>query len=168
MKTAQRPPRKTAKTAARIMSKPVISIPTETPLRDAAVLLSENGISGALVVDAGERALGVVSLFDIVTHLAGLDRPAGEPGGFYRYGWPRFTDEGEDGDWEKIEENPLQEIPISEIMTPDILSVPADAPLKDVARLMTKKKIHRLFVERDGKPVGVISSLDLLKALAEA
>jgi CBS domain-containing protein len=150
------------KKAEDIMSSPVITVEARTPLREAAQTLSEHGISGAPVVDSLGNPIGVVSLFDIVSHLAGLDRPAGEPGGFYRQSFPSFSEGGEG--WEEAEPRPLEETVAEEIMSPEIVNVAHDASLEDVARTLWARHIHRVFVWRRGRPVGVISTMDLLGA----
>jgi CBS domain-containing protein len=54
-------------------------------------------------------------------------------------------------------------------MSPSVWSIDADATLIDAARLMCGKHIHRLPVlNREGKVVGVISSLDLVAAMVHA
>jgi CBS domain-containing protein len=54
-------------TAADLMSTHVMTIPHQMSLRDAARLLSRSNISGAPVVDAEGRCLGVLSSSDFVT-----------------------------------------------------------------------------------------------------
>jgi CBS domain-containing protein len=149
-------------TAEDAMRSPVLTVEEDASLAEAAAFLNEHGISGALVMDPGGRPVGVVSLFDIVAYLAGAERPEG---GFYRYAYPRTTEAGEFEGWEESERNPLAETPVSEIMTSKIITVPADLPLRVVARRMWDRKIHRVFVERDGRPAGVISSMDLLREM---
>src|SRR5947207_657028 len=83
-----------ALTAQDIMSSPVIALDVDTSLAEAARVLSEQQVSGALVVDHRGAAVGVVSLFDIVTHMAGLARTPEQAGGFYRYSYPRSSEEG--------------------------------------------------------------------------
>lgn len=148
-----------------VMKSPVIAISFETPVREAADILSSNGISGALVTGRTGEPVGVVSLFDIVTFLAGLDRPAGAPGGFYEYVYPDFEEDGEL--WEAPvrppDEKPLAETPVGDIMATSIISVPQGAELEDVAALMVRKHVHRVFVREQGEPVGVLSSMDVLR-----
>jgi signal-transduction protein with cAMP-binding, CBS, and nucleotidyltransferase domain len=150
------------------MTSPVITLQKDTPLYEAAIDLSEQRISGALVVDYGDRPLGVVSLFDVVTYLSGLTREDGDSGGFYRYSYPKFREGGEGWErgWEEIEESKLRETPVAEIMTPDIISVDEAMPLPEVVRTMARRHIHRIFVTRAGKPAGVISTMDVFRALA--
>ena len=51
-------------------------------------------------------------------------------------------------------------------MTTDIVSVEPQTPLAEVARRMVDAHIHRVFVLDQGRPVGVITSTDILAALA--
>ncbi|HZL73183.1 MAG TPA: CBS domain-containing protein [Planctomycetota bacterium] len=153
------------RTAADVMNSPILSLDSETTLSDAAAYMCDNQISGAPILDHMEHPVGVVSLFDIVTYLSGMDVPGG---GFYRYSYPKFA-EGGDGwekGWEEVEPDTLKNTPVSEIMSAEILTVGEEAPLPEVARLMKRKHIHRLFVGRNGRLVGVISTMDILGALS--
>jgi CBS domain-containing protein len=51
------------------MTSPAIAVRPEAPLRDVAALLSERGVSGAPVVDAEGRVLGVLSQTDVVARV---------------------------------------------------------------------------------------------------
>lgn len=51
-------------------------------------------------------------------------------------------------------------------MTAQVLHVSEDTSLGDVVNLMEKHRIKRLPVLRDGKLVGIVSRVDLLRALA--
>lgn len=155
-------------TARDLMKSPVVALDVETSLAEAARTLSENQISGALVTDHRGAAVGVVSLFDIVTALAGWERPEGEPGGFYRYAYPRYEggDNGWVESWEEVEESPMRKTTVGEIMAPEIITVPPDATAPEVARSLWNRRIHRVFVAERGGPIGVISALDVLGALA--
>lgn len=149
-----------------IMSSPVVTLNVETPLEEAARTLSEYEMSGALVSDHRGAPVGVVSLFDIVSYLAGLKIPQDEPGGFYRHAVPNFGESGEGGPppWEEPPEEPLKDLPVEEIMSGDIISVPPKLPLGEVAKLMAERHIHRVFVSENG-PIGVISTMDILGIL---
>ncbi len=153
--------------AGDVMTTPVASLAADTPLRDAAGMLTGNSISGALVVDPNGVPMGVVSMFDIVSHLAGLERPAGEPGGFYRFSYPKLEAEEGGERWEREvgEGEEPEEMPVGELMTPEIIAVDHETPVVEVARLMVERGIHRVFVKSKGKPIGVITTMDLLARL---
>lgn len=143
------------------MTSPVIVLEDTTTLREAARTLTEAKISGAPVVDHRGQPVGVVSLFDITTYLAGLERPAGEPGGFYRQGSLRFDMlDDEAPDFEADEETQVKDV-----MSPEILSVRPGTSLSNVAKRLHTEKLHRLFVrDEKGELVGVVSTMDLLEA----
>ena len=52
-------------------------------------------------------------------------------------------------------------------MTPVIHQVPVAASAAEAARLMIDQHIHRLVVTQGKEPVGIITSMDLLKVVAE-
>jgi CBS domain-containing protein len=54
-------------------------------------------------------------------------------------------------------------------MTPDPVTVPPTASIGDVARMMLDAHIHRVIVvDRCRRPIGVVSSTDILAAVAQA
>ena len=54
-------------------------------------------------------------------------------------------------------------VPVSEIMTRDVITVPPDMPIKAVADLLSAKHITGLpVVDASGKVVGVLSELDII------
>jgi len=54
-------------------------------------------------------------------------------------------------------------VPVSEIMTRDVITVPPDMPTKDVADILSEKHITGLpVVDATGKVVGVLSELDII------
>lgn len=53
---------------------------------------------------------------------------------------------------------------VSAIMTKSPLSVDADASLQEAAEAMLNGRMHHLLVESSGETVGILSSLDLLRA----
>lgn len=152
----KKPP--SALTARDVMTSPLLTIREDAPLRDAAVKLSGRRMSGAPVVDGRGRPIGVVSLIDIVALLAGLEKPADEPGGFYRFFYPPFRGEAAD-------DRALDQLTVCDIMTPSLITVPETMPLMAVARALWQRHVHRVFVTRGKKVVGVISTMDVLRFL---
>ena len=56
--------------------------------------------------------------------------------------------------------------PVREVMTPAVIAVPPDATGLDVSEAMVRHMVRRVFVvDRDGIPVGVVTTTDLLRAL---
>ena len=65
-----------------------------------------------------------------------------------------------EADLERVEAQPVREI-----MTPTAYTVPHDTAIADVARTMVTGRIHRLLVTRGGRVAGILTTLDVLKAL---
>src|SRR5262249_18475060 len=55
---------------------------------------------------------------------------------------------------------------VSEVMTPDPVTVAEDTSMEEIVRLMEGRRIKRLPVLRAGKVVGIVSRANLLHALA--
>lgn len=53
---------------------------------------------------------------------------------------------------------------VDELMTRNVISVNADAPIDDVMEIMERERIIRVPVVQDGKLVGVVSRSDVLQA----
>jgi len=123
-------------TAVDLMSRHVVVIPDEMALQDAAHLLARENIHGAPVVDARGHCVGVLSATD-----------------FFRW--------VEDDD---LEIQPSYEV--STLMTRDPVTVPPDAPLRDLVHIMIDGHIQRVIVvDGERRPVGVVSSTDVIAAL---
>ncbi len=52
-----------------------------------------------------------------------------------------------------------------DVMNAQIYAVPTEAKLQEIAKMMTEHQIHRVLVERDGKHVGLISTMEIMSAL---
>jgi CBS domain-containing protein len=56
---------------------------------------------------------------------------------------------------------------VRDAMIASVLTVDADAPVRDVARALVEHHVHRLVVTEGERPVGIVSSLDLARQVAE-
>jgi CBS domain-containing protein len=62
---------------------------------------------------------------------------------------------------------PLAMTKVKEIMHVDILSVTPNTPAKEAVALMSEHRLHRLLVaDNDGSPRGMITSMDVVHAVA--
>jgi CBS domain-containing protein len=172
------------------MQTEVVTVPPHATVRELTRILSEAGISGVPVVtDAGE-VLGVVSSSDVVrlaaearesgmnlTSMSGWAAVAMEPVAtdpeddredplsayFLPEDTPTLAPEWGTGP----DEGPMDELTVSDIMTPVTFSFPASASVKELADFLVRGKIHRAVVVEDGRLQGIITSMDVLKALSE-
>jgi CBS domain-containing protein len=59
------------------------------------------------------------------------------------------------------------DVPVSEIMTRNIVSIDPDSSLKDAARLMSNNKIRRLPVVKQNNLVGIVVASDFVRNLGK-
>jgi CBS domain-containing protein len=149
-------------TAADVMNTQVLAVRPDTSVKELSSFLIENQISGAPVLDAQGRLVGVVSLTDIVESESEGADPTGSDSEVH------FA-----GRWQREERVALggmhletAGLLVRDIMTPTAFTVPHDTPIPKVARTMVAGRIHRLLVTREQRVVGIVTSLDLLKLLA--
>jgi CBS domain-containing protein len=72
-------------------------------------------------------------------------------------------------DWQVVTVESLPTTEVRYLMTPDPVTVSPETPIGTLARLMIDAHIHRLIVVDDQRrPIGIVSSTDLLAALARA
>jgi CBS domain-containing protein len=142
--------------ASEIMTLGVYSVKPDALVRDAARLMIEVGISGLPVVDAAGKLVGIVTEGDFLRRVeTGTERR--------RSRWleilvgpSRLATDYVRTHGRKIEE----------IMSTNVVTVPPDAPLQDVVRIMEERRIKRVPVVRDGAVVGIVSRANLVQALA--
>lgn len=137
-----------------VMTTSVISVKTDTPLKEVAGLLVEHGISGVPVVDADRRVVGVVSEADFVVKETGADALPHRP--LERlFGESKAT---------RSYRNKLGATTASQAMTAPAITITASRSLAEAARLMTRHDVNRLVVEDDRRIVGIVTRADLVRA----
>ncbi len=147
-----------------IMRTTVLTVSTTTALSVVERVLSEHRISGVPVTDEAGHIVGVISMRDLIEHYS--EDPEARPShsvGFYNMS----SDEFLEGKVESLEIPEESEETAGELMTAEVYAIDADAGLKELCQKMVNLKIHRVLVEQGGKTVGLISTMDILRALAK-
>ncbi len=125
---------------ADLMQPDVETIGPDATIADVLVSLADAHISALPVVDRRGRMLGVVSNSDVIA----VEAEAEEHG----------------------RAELLRGTAVRDIMTPRTLTISPQADIREAARQMLYAEVHRLFVASDGELVGVISTTDIVRALA--
>ena len=147
-----------ALTAADLMTAPVVMVPQYMSLQGAARVLARAHVTGAPVVDSGGRCIGVLSATDIVGWAGDSKRPQMSDS------WPDIYEASQ-----MVGEEEVPEILVREYMTRSLVTVPADIRIGELSRIMLEAHIHRVIVVDENRhPVGVVSSTDVLAAVAHA
>jgi CBS domain-containing protein len=145
--------------ARNIMSKPVISVHPDMPLREVAKLMLDKGITAVPVVDDKGAVIGIVSEGDLIRP----ERPAREA---WRQSWLEIFAEGEPLAPELLDWLRSQNHSARAVMSAPVIAVSEDTELGEIARVLVTHRIKRVPVIRDGCVTGIIARSDLLRALA--
>lgn len=141
-----------------IMNKKMVIASPEMTLRELAKLFIDKKITGAPVIDKWSL-VGVVSQTDIVRRDREKPEPTEVPG-YYREG-----DHGLLSGGYHIEEP--DQTRVVDVMTPVVMSAEETTPVEELAQIMLDKHIHRIVITRGGKLYGIVTTMDMLRALLE-
>jgi CBS domain-containing protein len=169
-----------------VMRTDVVTVRPETSVRQLARLLADEEISGVPVVDGNGGLVGVVSSTDVVrlaaeetdVHMASFslrpgaaipdpeldDEPEVDPYGFFL---PEDSPLGTEGLLSELEESELDARTVADIMTPVTFSVEADSSVMELAAFLVRGRIHRAVVVEGGCLRGIVTSGDVLRAVAD-
>lgn len=126
---------------AELMQTEVQTVPSDAVVNDAVVTLAEFHISALPVVDGTGRMVGVISSTDVLAS----------------------EEEAED---QRARETLFEGTFVRDLMTPRPLTISADAEVNEAAQQMLYADVHRLFVTEGERLIGVISTTDIMRAVA--
>jgi CBS domain-containing protein len=123
------------------MVKDVITVGEEVSVSDLCDILQQAHVNGAPVVNADGTLVGVVTEEDVL--YGSMGHAPGE------------SAEGESGSL------------VRDIMTSPAVCATEDTDVLSLCRLMWQMRIHRIPIVREGRLQGVVSSMDIVRAIAE-
>ena len=142
--------------AHQIMTRNVITVLPETPIREAARQMLENRLSGLPVLEASGRLVGIVSESDFLRRSEiGTQQK--------RPRWLQYLLSPAHSAHDFIHEHGRR---VEDIMTRDPVVAGEDTSLDELVHLMETNGIKRLPVLRDDKLVGIVTRANLLQAVA--
>ncbi len=131
---------------ADIMQRKLVFLRPDEPARKAARTLYESGISGAPVVEDGE-VMGVISTSDLVRIVA-------------------YGPEAELPPEVRTGDGPPPEPTVRDVMMPARFSIRSSATIPELAEFLLRAGISRALVREGGRVVGIVSTTDVLRAVA--
>lgn len=154
-------------TARDLMQTNLISVPPNLSLPELEERFIEDRRSGYPVLESG-RLVGIVSRSDIVRRIC-LERTSAEHStDFYHFADP-VVDSSMDsfGDVaDRIGER-LEGLHVRDIMARLLITVRPDHTVRHVARTLVDNGIHRVLVTDNEQLVGIISSTDVVRLVAD-
>ena len=148
--------------AREIMTPNIKAVPQSWTMDRLARFLTDNEIAGSPVTDDNGDIIGIVTLKDITEFRWNASRPEIEA--------QLSEDEAREARrlrmliYEGMGKLPVE---VRDIMTSILLSVDEASPVRDIAKIMMAEHLHRIFVTKDGKITGIITTYDLLKIIAD-
>ncbi|RUT01326.1 membrane protein [Dulcicalothrix desertica PCC 7102] len=148
------------KTVADMMSRNPVVVKRETSLTEAIKILAERRISGLPVVDDSGKLIGIISETDLMWQETGVTPPA----------YIMFLDSviylQNPATYERDLHKALGQT-VGEVMSKDPITIAPDKSLRDAAKLMHDKNIHRLpILDSEGQVIGILTRGDIIRAMA--
>jgi CBS domain-containing protein len=152
--------------AADYMQRDVVTVSPDDTLRQALDLMTENHVTGLPVMDEHSRCIGLITSSDILNYeeehaddsVDGITADVFDP---------------ESQQWETLPVSAFGleqfgDVPVSDVMTRDLIWVDRDTPLETVARRMIDERIHRVLVmDYASRLYGILSAYDFVRVAAE-
>ena len=159
----------TSTTVADVMTRTLVTITPDCSIPQLEKVLTEHEIGAVPVLDRGKLG-GIVSRADVVRRIC-VERSVAE-----------IVSES-DIDLSGFNQNPsaaaefteiaellgcrIDHLTAADVMDTEIRSVAPDAPVAVAARLMVEHRLHHVLVLQDDSLVGLVSSFDIVRHVAE-
>lgn len=136
-----------------IMTRDVITVSPETPLKTAGEIFKEKRISGMPVVDNAGNVVGIITLTDLMKILSNI------------YRWKQLEKSSPDLKLSEMFEIEKSNARVKEFMSKNVVTLNETDTLDDAARKMFVSGVHTIPVVNDsGKVIGIIGKRDLVYA----
>ena len=138
-----------------LMSREVRTVTPDTPVAEAVEMLIGQAFRSLPVVDKARRIVGILTDGDLLTR---LDLPNASV-------QSALTAAELSRELDALRRSGQT---VAELMVSPVVTTTEDAAIADAMRVMTERAIKRLpVVDRTGKLVGIVSRVDVLRALAQ-
>jgi CBS domain-containing protein len=144
-------------TAADVMTTKVLTVTPETRVARVASIILDHEITALPVVDEEQRLLGIVSEDDLV-RLAEAKRDA-------RRAWWLTLMTTSATDLKEVFGRGEQ--PVEQVMSRDVVVASEDTSLRKLVTMLSRRRTKQVPILRDGKLVGIVSRIDILRYLAK-
>ena len=159
--------RRPASCARDIMSKNVVAVKPTMGLRAAAGVLHDHHITGAAVVTETGRLIGVLSETDLIERDAQprvrtfeLKQPP--------RGSRTFSADARAADVLDTVEKKVGDGTVGEVFSPYVVTARPETTVSELAAHMVRHRVHRVFIMDGAELVGIVSSMDVMRAVSTA
>ena len=142
-----------------IMTKDVIAVSTSTTVEELARILVERRISGAPVIDDQGNLIGLVTENDLIRKNKKFHIPT-----IVRLFDAYIMLESKSRIENEIKE--MAAVTINDIYRKEVVTVSEDAPVDEIATIMSERAVHLIPVVEGRKIKGIIGKIDIIKGLS--
>jgi len=137
-----------------VMTREVATVHPENLITQVIAILMDKDFTALPVVDNTNHVVGMISDSDLLTR-GGMNVTIS----LKKATDPEFVSQ--------LQDSMLPSRQVSEVMTREVVTVPPDMILGSAAKIMVEKRLKRLpVVDADGKLIGILGRLDILKTIA--
>jgi CBS domain-containing protein len=142
------------------METDVPEVYSSDPVESVLKVLRAHELPGVPVINEGGRCVGIITEADLVLSEEGADLHL--PHYFQLFGGVVFLEP-----MSHFEDRLRKAFASTaeDMMTPDPVTIEADAPVAEAARMIARTRHNRLPVVEHGRLVGVVTRVDVLEAL---
>jgi CBS domain-containing protein len=126
------------------MTKPVVRISETEAIAMAKKLMKNHKIFHLPIVDEKDQLVGILSTYDLATKVEAVNEKAMRGSNFY-----------------PTTELHLESEPVMSIMQSNVETIKEDASIIEAMEKMLAKKVTSLVVEKNEKPVGILTTRDI-------
>ena len=145
-------------TAADIMTKDVVTVKRETTVRELAEIFETRNFGSLPVVDDEDNLIGIVTASDLMEQGRSLHIPTV----ISLFDWV-IPLQGERALERELQKMTAQTV--GEIISPDVVTVSPSDPVSTIADIMSDRKLHALPVVSNGKVVGMVARIDIIRSI---
>jgi CBS-domain-containing membrane protein len=147
-------------TAKDIMTKDVITVTDDTPIKILSELFIKHRVNGFPVLDEEGQLVGIITEKNLIERNKNLHIPTV----IALFDAVIYLESGKKFEEEVKRLNATQ---VKDIYTPNAVTVSPDTSFDEIASLMADKSIHSIPVVDGKKIVGIIGKLDIIKGLSQ-
>jgi CBS domain-containing protein len=142
-----------------LMTSNVLTVSPDDTVATIAGIFAAHNISAVPVCDKAGTLLGMVSEGDLM-------RPFAESNDLRRSWWLSLLAEGADLAPDFVEYVRRDRLRARDLMTAPVVTATESTTLPQLSELMTRHRIKRVPIVRDGRMVGIVSRADLVRAFS--
>ncbi len=146
--------------AKEVMTREVITVGSELPVKELARLLIRHHISGVPVVNEEGNLIGIVTEKDLIDSNKNLHLPTVVTlfdAVIYLESEKHFKE-----DLKKMAASKVEDI-----MTHEVVTIEEETTVREIATIMSEKGKNTLPVVRDGKVVGIVGKADIVRTMMD-